>query len=251
MFRSLSVFLVGGALLGAPAVPVSAQEAPPSGREVINRFIEALGGREAILAQDGRHIFMKLAIPAQGMNGDLEVYTQPPNKMLATVAIAGIGEMRQGFDGTTGWMMNPMMGPMVLDSLQLQQMRQNADMYSNLYPEEMIASLETVGTETFEGATCYNVKVTTTWGESYNEYFDTTTGLQVGTRRQQESPMGQTESITIVSDYRELAGLKAPFKTVVRTMGVDQVLTVDSAKVVTVPDSVFALPPEIQALLKK
>lgn len=251
MVRSVSCLLLGGTLLGAPAAPILAQDAPPSGREVINRFIEAIGGRDAVLAQGGRHIFMKLEIPAQGMSGDLEVYTQPPNKMLATVSIAGIGEMRQGFDGTTGWMMNPMVGPMVMDSLQLQQMRQNADAYSYLYPDEMIASLETVGTETFEGATCYNVKVTTTWGESYNEFFDTTTGLQVGSRRQQESPMGSMESTTIVSDYRDLDGLKAPFKTVVRTMGVDQVLTVDSAKVVTVPDSVFALPPEIRVLLEK
>ena len=63
--------------------------------------------------------------------------------------------------------------------------------------------------------------------------------------------MGPMESITIVTDYRDLAGLKAPYRTVVRTMGVEQVLTVDSANVVTVPDSVFGLPPEIQALLKK
>jgi len=130
-------------------------------------------------------------------------------------------------------------------------MQQNADMYASLYPESQIASLETVGVETFEGAPCYNVKVTTTWGESYNEYFDTTTALQAGSKRTQESQMGPMETISITSDYRDLEGLKAPFKTVVRTMGIDQVVTVDSAIRATIPDSVFALPPEIKALIKK
>ena len=48
-------------------------------------------------------------------------------------------------------------------SLQLKQLEQQADFYSSLYPESQIASLETVGAETFEGVECYNVKVTTTW----------------------------------------------------------------------------------------
>lgn len=251
MNRSLSLLLLGGALSLAPAAPASAQDALPSGREVIDRFIEALGGRDAILGQPGRHVFGRFSVPAQGMGGDLEIYAQPPNRMLVRVSIEGIGEVRSGFDGTTGWSNNPMVGPMVLDSLQLRQMEQQADMYAALYPESQIAALETVGQETFEGATCYNVKVTTTWGETYNEYFDVTTGLQVGSRRTQESPMGPMETVTITSDYRDLDGLKAPFKQVVRTMGIDQVVTIDSATAGTIPDSVFALPPEIQALVKK
>jgi len=251
MSRSLSFLLLGGALLGAAPIPASAQQPLPSGREVINRYIAAIGGREAILAQPGRHVFGKFTIPAQGMGGGLEIFAKPPNKMVVRVTIEGVGEVQNGFDGTTGWVINPMVGPMVLDSMQLKQMQQNADMYASLYPESQIASLETVGVETFEGAPCYNVKVTTTWGESYNEYFDTTTALQAGSKRTQESQMGPMETISITSDYRDLEGLKAPFKTVVRTMGIDQVVTVDSAIRATIPDSVFALPPEIKALIKK
>lgn len=251
MSRFPSLLLLGGTLLGATALPAAGQDALPSGREVINRYIEAIGGRQAVLAQSGRHAFGKFEIPAQGMGGTLEIYAQPPNKMFASVTIDPIGEIRNGFDGTTGWSINPMVGPTVLDSVQLQQMRQQADLFSALYPDEYIASLETVGTEPFEGSTCYNVKVTTTWGETYNEYFDTTSGLQIGTRRKQETQMGSMETVTILSDYRELDGVKYPAKTIVRTMGIDQVITVDSAMAVTVPDSVFALPPEIQALIKK
>lgn len=251
MIRSFSLFLVGGALTLAPAVPASAQDALPSGRDVINRFVDAIGGRDAILAQSGRHMMGSFEIPAQGMGGALDVYAQPPNKMLVKVTIEGIGEVLTGYDGATAWAMNPMMGPMVLDSLQLKQMQQQADFYSSLYPEGQISGLETVAEEVFEGVACYKVKVTTAWGESYHEFFDKATGLMVGSQRNQESPMGSVDIVTVVSGWHEVEGMRVPFKSVQRTMGIEQVITVDSVNALSVPDSVFALPPEIRALLKK
>jgi hypothetical protein len=250
MHRSLSL-LLGGALLIAPVTPAASQGPLPSGREVVNRFIEAMGGQAAIRAQGGRHMMGSFSIPSQGIGGALDVYAQPPNKMLVRVTLQGIGEIRTGYDGTTAWAMNPMVGPQVLDSIQLKQIQQQADFYSALYPETQIASLETVGAETFEGVECYNVKVTTTWGETYNEYFDKTTGLQLGSKRKQESPMGAVEIVAVSSDWKVIEGVKVPFKSVQRTMGIEQVITVDSVSVLAVPDSMFALPPEIQALLKK
>lgn len=250
MHRSWSL-LLGGALLLAPATPAVSQDALPSGREVVNRFIDAIGGKDAIMAQGGRHMMGSFSIPSQGIGGALDVYAQPPNRMLVKVTIDGIGEIKTGYDGTTAWAMNPMVGPQVLDSLQLRQLQQQADFYSSLYPESQIASLETVGTEPFEGVSCYNVKVTTTWGETYNEYFDVETGLQVGSRRKQESQMGAIETVAVASDWRVIEGMKVPFKSVQRTMGIEQLITVDSVSVLAVPDSVFALPPEIQALIKK
>jgi hypothetical protein len=242
--------LVAGLASAAAVVPLAAQEAMPAGRTVINRYIEAIGGREVILRQSGRHITGKFEIPAQGMGGDLEIYGQPPNRILVKVSLAGIGSIQSGYDGTTGWAVNPMMGPMVLDSLQLQQMKQQADFYANLYPEASIASLETVADTTFDSTPSYKVKVVTTWGEEYFEFFDKAKGLQVGSIRNQASPMGNMEISSVVSDYRLVEGLLVPFKQVQRTMGIEQVITVLSVEVMTVPDSVFALPPEIRALMK-
>jgi hypothetical protein len=143
------------------------------------------------------------------------------------------------------------MGPMILDSLQAQQTRQQADFYSSLYPDDQITSLETVADTTFEGTRSYQVKVTTAWGESYHEFFDRETGLIVGSQRTQASPMGNIEILTLVSDWRTVEGMRVPFKSVQRTMGIEQVVTIAQVEVTTVPDSVFVLPPEIQALMKK
>jgi hypothetical protein len=243
-------FAIGAAVAAAP-VPLAAQGALPDGRTVINRFIEAIGGRDAIMQQGGRHAKGTFAVPAQGLTGDLEIYAQPPNRLHVRIAIPGIGEILSGFDGTTAWSINPMMGPMVLDSLELRQTKQQADYYANLYPDSIITSLETVADTTFDDVPCYKVKVVTAWGEDYYEFFAKDSGLQVGSVRTIASPMGSVESTTIVSDWRELDGLKAPFKQVQRAMGMEQRFTMDTVESMTVPDSIFALPPSIQALIKQ
>jgi hypothetical protein len=251
MRRRLPTVLLGGLLTLLAAAPAIAQGPLPSGREVVNKFIAAMGGREVVLAQSGRHMTGTFAIPAQGMSGALDVYGQPPNKMLVRVTIEGIGEITSGYDGATAWAVNPMMGPMVLDSLQAMQTRQQADFYSSLYPEDQITALETVADTTFEGTASYKVKVTTAWGETYHEYFDKDKGLMLGSQRTNASPMGNVDILTIVSDWRTVEGMLVPFKSTQRTMGIEQVVTIASVDVTTVPDSVFVPPPAIQALIKK
>jgi hypothetical protein len=251
MSRRLPTVLLGGVLTLLAAIPAHAQGALPSGREVVNKFIEAMGGREVVLAQSGRHMTGTFDIPAQGMSGALDVYGQPPNKMLVRVTLQGIGEITSGYDGTTAWAVNPMMGPMVLDSLQALQTRQQADFYSSLYPEDQITSLETVADTTFEGTAGYKVKVTTAWGETYHEFFDKKTGLMLGSQRTNASPMGNVDILTLVSDWRTVEGMRVPFKSTQRTMGIEQVVTITKVEVTTVPDSVFVPPPAIQALIRK
>lgn len=240
--------------LAALALPAAAraQGAPlPTGRAVIDKFISAIGGRDAVMRQTGRHAKGHFEIPAQGVAGDLEVYAAPPNKLSVTVVITGLGEIRTGFDGTVGWSLNPAMGPMVLDGLQLEQMRQQADFYTALYPPEMIAELETAGEETFEEHPSYKVRVKTTWGEEFFEFFDQSSGLQLGSRRTVASPMGDIEATTVFSDWREVEGVKVPFRTVQRTMGIEQVFTITEMTPSAVPDSVFALPAQIETMVKQ
>lgn len=257
--RKLSQVFALGAVVVAMPVPLAAQGGLPDGRAVINRFIEAIGGRDAIMNQSGHHFQGEFVAPAQGITGDLEVYAAPPNLMSLSISIQGIGEIRTGFDGTTGWTINPMMGPMIMDSLQLRQMKQQADAYANLYPDSMIASLETVADTTFTtmvdststDVPCYKVKVVTTWGEDYYEFFAKDSGLQLGSVRTVASPMGDVESTSALSDWRDVDGMKVPFRTIQNTMGMENRLIITKAESMVVPDSIFALPPEIQALVKK
>jgi hypothetical protein len=251
MKRMRSTLTLAAVALAAVSSVGQAQGTLPDGRSVIERFITAIGGRDAVMRQTARHVVGKMEIPAQGISGDIDLWAQAPNKMAVSASIPGIGSIRSGYDGTVGWSNNPMTGPMLLDSLQLRQMQQQADFYAALYPATMIKSVETVADTTFEGKPCYKVKVTTTWGEEYAEFFEKETGLQIGGIRDQASPMGNIEAVTVASDWRLVDGVLMPFKSVQRVMGMEQIITMTSVETTPPPDSVFALPPEIKALAGK
>lgn len=243
--RSAAIAVLAVAGLGATWLQ---QEELPEARKIIDRYVEAIGGEDLMRDQPGQHMVGRMAVPAQGVGGDLEVYSAPPNRLLVKVEIPGLGAVSSGFDGQVGWTINPAMGPMVLEGRQLDQMRQQADFYGALHPTDLIASLETVERTEFEGHSCYKVKVVTTWGEEYFEYFDVETGLMVGVERTQASPMGEIPVTSVVSDYEEFDGLLVATKSVQRMMGVEQIITLTSVESWTPDEATFELPAEIEAL---
>ena len=223
----------------------------PTGREVVDRYVEAIGGEKAIREVSGKHMVGRMDIPAQGVGGDMEIYTAPPNKLLVKIEIPAMGSISSGFDGEVGWVINPMTGPMVLEGRQLDQTRQQADYLASLHPEHLIASLETVEKTDFQGHTCYKVKVVTTWDEEYFEYYDVESGLMVGGERTQSSPMGEIPTTTIISDYKEFGGLLVATKNVQQIMGMEQIITVSEVENVDPDPAVFELPAEIKAMMEE
>jgi hypothetical protein len=193
----------------------------------------------------------RLEIPAQGIGGDMEVFAAPPNKLRSNIELPGLGSIKVGFDGDVAWSINPAVGPMVLDGMMLNQMRQQADWNAALHPETYIASMETVEKTDFDGHTCYKVKIVTIWDEEYFEFFDVDSGLLVGNERTQASPMGDVPATTLISDYRQVGDLLIAMKTVQRVMGMEQIITITVVEAVEIEDSVFALPPEIEALVEE
>jgi hypothetical protein len=228
----------------APAI------APNLGAQAVyERFVEALGGRDAMELYEQSTATGTFSMPSQGINGDLLVQAMAPNLLAIEVNIPAIGVVRQGFDGEVGWSMNPMTGPMVLEGAMLDQLRQQADFLGPLNMQAYVDSADVVGEEEFDGRACQNVRLVTKWGEEYFEYYDVATGLMAGSIRTQEGPMGAMEQTTIVSEYQEFGGLLVPTKTVQRTMGMDQVITVTNVSFEPIDPSVFALPKQIQSMV--
>lgn len=244
-----AIVALAGCAGGAPE-EVAPAVAPGMGAQAVyQRFVEALGGRAALEQYTSTTVTGTFAMPAQGISGDLQVSAMAPNLLAIQVNIPAIGVVRTGFNGEVAWTVNPMMGPMVLEGMMLDQMRQQADFLGPLNMQAYVDSADVVGEETFEGRTCHKVRVVTKWGESYSEFYDVETGLLAGTIRTQEGPMGAMESTSIISDYKDFGGILVATKTVQRTMGMEQIISVANVMYDPVDPSVFALPKEIQALV--
>ncbi|UCD23972.1 MAG: hypothetical protein JSW51_13230 [Gemmatimonadota bacterium] len=236
-------------VITAPSV-VSAQTALPTGEEIRERYVEALGGRAVLQAPKSSLARGTFDAPAQGLSGEMEIHSAAPNKMYSTMTVPGVGQIRTGFNGEVGWSANPVIGPMILEGAQLEQLKQQADFYAVLHPETHVVSFEPVGQKEFEGKTCYEVKVTTKWDEEYTEFYDIDTGLLAGSVRSQESPMGPIEATNVVVEYQDFGGIMVPVKAVQRAMGIESVVTITSVEYDVVDEAVFELPADIKALLE-
>ncbi len=228
---------------------VLAAQAPlPSAAQLGDRFIAAIGGRDAIAAQPARYERGRFEIPSQGMTGTFELWMAPPNRQALRVELPGLGTITGGYDGEVGWSLNPAMGPSLLTGLQLDQTRQSADLHAALHPERYVTSRETVADTVFEGRRSFKVRMVTVWNETYHEFYDAETGLVGGVVRRQASPMGELEAVTVLEDWQRTGALLQPRRQRQRLLGIEQVLVTDSVALGAVRDSVFVLPPEIRAL---
>ena len=135
----------------------------------------------------------------------------------------GLGEMQTGYDGSTGWIVSPITGPMLLQGKQLEQLRFESDFDAALH-EEGFQALETVERTDFEGRPAYKVRALRKTGDEDFEFYDVETGFLVGSVVTRESPLGSVKATNVMSDYRAFGGLKIPTRQVQRAMGAEQVL---------------------------
>ena len=230
------------------AAPVQAQL--PNANELLTRFRTAMGGEAAIKKHTSMHIQAEFEIPAQGMKGNVEIWSAVPDKFLSVVELPGVGTIKQGFDGTTAWALNPMVGAQLVTGKELAQMKEQADMHSILHPEKFVKARETVEKTTFDGKEAFKVKVTPIEGDEYHEFYEAATSLLIGTVRKLESPMGTMEATNVVSEYQDIDGQKIAMKMKQSMMGMDQIITIKKAEFVPVDPTVFEVPKEIKALVK-
>jgi hypothetical protein len=222
----------------------------PTARAIIDRHVKEIGGRDAVLAQTSVHVTGTISLPAAGLTGKLEVFHARPNKYLQRMTLPGIGATEEGFDGTVGWVVSPLSGPMLLDGRQLEQRKFDADFDSDLKPNERYESMTTVEKTTFGGRPVYKVQLVRRGGGDDIEFYDTESGLKAGSITTRDSPMGPVQGTTVLSDYKKFGPLLQAATTKVSAMSAEMVLTITSVEYSKVDPSVFAVPAQIKALVR-
>ena len=166
--------------------------------------------------------------------------------------IPGMGQMNTGFDGTTGWSINPMQGPRLLEGKELEQIREDAGPAATLRGPDRVRSAETVELTTMGGKSCYKVRIVTLTGRESFDCYSPETGLLVGMTQRQDSPMGTVEVTTLFEDWKEFGGLKTATRLRQQMMGQEQILTIDRLEFDR-PEDVKAVevPEQIKPLVKK
>jgi hypothetical protein len=236
-------------LLGlAGASSVTAQELP-SPQQIIERYVEASGGEKAIRSTQSMHATGRMEMPAMGMTAQVQVSTSAPDRLLMVMDLPNVGALRSGFDGTVGWMENPMTGPMLLEGDQLGDLMRQADFYVDLRYAELYPTMETVAKEEFAGQPAYKVRLVDSDGKETIEYFSVDSGLKLGFEGEQTSEMGTVYVTTELSDYKEVEGRTVPMTQTSKMMGMEMKMVLETVVFDQVDPSVYALPETIKTLV--
>lgn len=245
-------------LVGAPVIPVRAQSPAasstatlPSAKSILDRHIEAVGGRQALAKRSSVHVTATQSVAAQGLSGNLEIFSARPNKQLLKMTMPGIGEILEGFDGNHAWSMNPMTGPTLTTGEEREQKALDADFEGTLNAAARYTSIETLEKTTFDGRDCYKVKLVRKDGVEDIDFYDVATGLKAGSINTRKNPMGTITATTTLHDYKKFGDLLQPTVMKQQVMGTEIVTTITSVEYDKVDPSVFELPAQIKALIKQ
>jgi hypothetical protein len=234
------------ALLSHGAAAPAAAQLPPA-REILDRHVRELGGREALLGRGMMHLRGLFEMPGAGLTGTLEAW-RAPDRSLSVVDVPGLGEIRRGFDGRVAWSDNPIEGPRLLKGAELAQAMDDADFRADARDPDLIAAAETLERTQVEGQPCWRVRIAWKSGRTAHDCYSTETGLLVATTTTVATPMGELEATTLVGGYEMRGRVRMATRLVQRLAGQEQVLTLREVEFLPIDDARFALPPGIRAL---
>jgi hypothetical protein len=253
MFKALLASLLTISL----AAIALAQESPdaaqmPSGKDIINKSIEASGGRDAYEKVKSRVLEAKIDIPTMGITGTSTTYHEG-QKVYTSADLKGAGTEQRGTDGEVYWEISTNTGPRIYQGAEREFWKRLFDMHSDLHLDKYYKSVETRGTADVGGKRAYKVVLVPHNGPEQTRYYDQESGLLVKADQTVPTPFGAIPTSSMYSDYRDVDGFKMPFKTNEMIAGqTEVVVTVEKIEHNTdIPDEKFELPEPINKLSQR
>jgi hypothetical protein len=180
----------------------------PSVDEILDKFVKAIGGKEAIEKITSRSMKGTFEMEAMSISAPLEMFAKAPNKSAMKIDVPNIGVVNRVFNGTAGWDSKPMLGLRELSGLELAQMKRGSDFYTELNFKKNYTKMEVKGKEKVGSYETYVIEATPAEGSPEKLYFDVNTGLLVRQDGEFESPEGKMQIETYVDDYKVVDGVK-------------------------------------------
>ncbi len=191
--------------------PVKASAPLPedlTAEKVIEKYIEAIGGRENInkikdLQQIG-------SVSMMGRSVTIKSFREAPDKFANITEMNGQVVQKQVYDGEKA-KMTAMGQEREIQGEQLKNLRYEARMFKFLRYDELDVKLELQGIESVDGEEAYKIRVTNPAGQIHYDFYSVDTGLKIQTRKTRQTPQGKVTSIQKFSDYRVVKGVKFPY----------------------------------------
>ncbi len=189
--------------------PRPAQANLPTYDQIIDKYLQAIGNSAAYEKLKSR-VMRGSMVDSKGGTFPVEVYQASPDKIV-TITTLPDGIAAQGFNGAIGWVSDPS-DSAELKGLELAQIKRAADIARALKIKEESLSPRVSGKVTVGEREAYLVSARAD-GQRVQLYFDLQTGLLLRRVVSGSTILGSFPEQTDFDDYREVDGVKLPFKT--------------------------------------
>ena len=198
-----------GQNLWAASSPSPASVAPPTVKQILDRYVQAVGGADALMKITSRTV-KGSRIGADGVLVPEEVYQKAPDKLLTVTSYPNV-VFSNGYNGTVGWGHSSRDGATPLPDQLLVQLKRDAVFYKELKTQEIYSSLTLLGKASVRDADAYVIQATPADGPAEKLFFDVRTGLLVRRYTESDTPVGKLPLQVDYEDFREVDGIKQPF----------------------------------------
>ncbi|MGZ4872708.1 MAG: c-type cytochrome [Candidatus Angelobacter sp.] len=219
----------------------AAAPALPSADQIIDKYIQAVGGAEAVEKITSR--IQKGTISISGRQFPVDIVSKAPNKRISTMHTPN-GDSITAYDGHAGWLGNPGgrpprdMGPQEVDAFSF-----DATLHMPAELKKMFAQFRVRPADKIDGHDVFQVIAANPAKPSMRLFFDKESGLLVRTIRYADTPLGRNPTQVDYSDYRAQDGIKVPFQWILaRPLGRFTIQVTELQQNVPVDDSKFAKP---------
>jgi hypothetical protein len=251
---ALGLGLLGAAVLFAISSPIrssptQASGSLPSAQQVLDRYVEVTGGKEALLRHKSMTVHGRYQAPQEKLDVETTFYTKDGTKMVLKATLPGGKEYATGYDGETAWTLGTDGSVDLPEGDVVKTVARDADMYYHLHVLQYFKSMEVAGVEPFNGRPCYHLKGINNWGKLNEQFYDQETGLLLGYRFNTEWRGGKGDASETFEDYRDFGGVKMAAKTTSRDGDDVSVSLVTAVTYDDVSDEIFVLPDAVKKAL--
>src|SRR5262249_28856294 len=185
------------------------QQPMPTPQQILAKYVEAVGGREAAQKIKSR-VIKGSYVAADGTAFPMELTYQGPDRLRSVVTTKQQGEVVQVLDGASGWTKNDRetrpLNPYELDRLKMLALSLEPIQIKDPPPRILYAGKEKIGEHE-----AHRLRMTTPDKKRIVFYFDAQSGLLLRRLILRDTIVGADPELVDYDDYRDVEGVKLPF----------------------------------------
>ena len=226
---------------------VNAEDKLPTAEEIINKYIEATGGKKAYEKIQTRVIKETMEVLQPEVKVALTTWQARPNKKLSRVKSESQGNLEKGTDGKTAWFIIENRGERIITGPEKADYFREASFDTFIGWQDRYLTAECTGIEDADSTSCFKVVMTPEEGNPQTYFFALDSYLIL----RSEMQIGKQKVTTYYLDYKEVDGImiahkkKQIFGDVTRFVTIETIVQNEKFR-----EDLFRVPEKIQDMLE-